>query len=52
MSIVECGIGLNPGQEDAVLRVKQQTQDFWNQQKQTHIDSRVRHDSWLKQQLV
>ena len=26
------------GQEGVVLRVKRQTQDFWNQQKQAHID--------------
>ena len=31
--IVECSIGVSPGQEDIVLRTKQQTQDFWSQQK-------------------
>ena len=36
--IKECSIGMSPGQESIVLRIKQQTQDFWNQQKQPHID--------------
>ena len=36
--IVECSIGVSPGQEDIVLRIKWQTQDFWSQQKQAHID--------------
>ena len=31
--IVECSIGVSPGQEDIVLRIKWQTQDFWSQQK-------------------
>ena len=35
--IVECSIRMSPGQEGIVLRVKQQTQDFWSQQKQAHI---------------
>ena len=35
---MECGVGMSPGQEGVVLRVKRQTQDFWNQQKQAHID--------------
>ena len=35
--IVECSIGVSPGQEGIVLRVKQQTQDFLSQQKQAHI---------------
>ena len=29
---------MSPGQEGIVLRVKRQTQDFWSQQKQAHID--------------
>ena len=36
--IVECSIGVSPGQEGIVLRIKLQTQDFWGQQKQAHID--------------
>ena len=36
--IKECSIGMSPGQELIVLRIKQQTRDFWNQQKQPHID--------------
>ena len=39
MSVVECGVGMSPGQEDTVLKVKWQTQDFWIQQKQAHLDS-------------
>ena len=35
---MECGIGMSPGQEDVVLRVKQQTREFWSQQKQALID--------------
>ena len=31
--IVECSVGVSPGQEGIVLRIKQQTQDFWSQQK-------------------
>ena len=31
--IVECSIGMSPGQEDIVLRIKRQTQDIWSQQK-------------------
>ena len=31
--IVECSVGMSPGQEGIVLRVKWQTQDFWSQQK-------------------
>ena len=34
------GLGRSPGQEGVFLRVKQQTQDFWNQQKQAYIDLR------------
>ena len=36
--IMECSIGVSPGQEGIVLRIKQQTQDFWSQQKKAHID--------------
>ena len=36
--IVECSMGMSPGQEGIDLRLKQQTQDFWSQQKQAHID--------------
>ena len=36
--IVECSVGVSPGQEGIVLRIKGQTQDFWSQQKQAHID--------------
>ena len=35
--IVECSVGMSPEQEGTVLRVKQQTQDFWSQQKQAGI---------------
>ena len=31
--IVECSIGVSPGQEDIVLRIQRQTQDIWSQQK-------------------
>ena len=31
--IVECSIGVSPGQEDIVLRIQRQTQDIWRQQK-------------------
>ena len=31
--IVECSIGVSPGQEDIVLRIQRQTQDIWGQQK-------------------
>ena len=31
--IVECSIGMSPGQEGIILRVKWQTQDLWSQQK-------------------
>ena len=31
-------MGMSPGQEGIDLRLKQQTQDFWSQQKQAHID--------------
>ena len=31
--IVECSIGVSPGQEGIVLRIKWQTQDFWSEQK-------------------
>ena len=31
--IVECSVGVSPGQEGIVLRIKWQTQDFWSQQK-------------------
>ena len=34
--IVECSVGMSPGQKCAVLR---QTQDFTSQQKQAHLDS-------------
>ena len=37
-SIVECSVGVSPGQEGIVLRIKRQTQDFWSQQKQAHIN--------------
>ena len=30
--IVEYGLGMGPGQESIVLRVKRQTRDFWSQQ--------------------
>ena len=36
--VVEFSIGMSPGQEGIVLRIKQQTEDFWSQQKQAHID--------------
>ena len=36
--IVECSRGVSPGQEGMVLRIKGQTQDFWSQQKQAHIN--------------
>jgi len=36
--IVECSIGVSSGQEGIFLRIKRQTQDFWSQQKQAHID--------------
>ena len=31
--IVECSVGMSPGQEGIVLRIKWQTQDFWSQLK-------------------
>ena len=31
--IVEYGIGVSPGQEDIVLRIQRQIQDFWSWQK-------------------
>ena len=31
--IVECRIGMSPGQEGIVLRIQWQTQDIWSQQK-------------------
>ena len=31
--IVECSVGVSPGQEGIFLRVKWQTQDLWSQQK-------------------
>ena len=34
--IVECSVGMSPGQKCAVLR---RTQDFSSQQKQAHLDS-------------
>ena len=36
--IVECSARVSPGQEGIVLRIKRQTQGFWSQQKQAHID--------------
>ena len=36
--IVECSVGVSPGKEGIVLRIKRQTQDFWSPQKQAHID--------------
>lgn len=36
--IMECRVRMCPGQESIVLRVKQQTQNFWSQQKQAHTD--------------
>ena len=36
--IVECSVGVSPGQEGIVLRIKRQTQDFWSQQKEAHTD--------------
>ena len=36
--IVECSIGGSPGHEVIVLGIKWQTQDFWSQQNQAHID--------------
>ena len=50
--IVECSLGMSPGQEGGVLRVKRQTQDFWSQQKQAHLDSQAHLGSWLKRWLV
>ena len=35
---VQCGMGVSPARESLVLRVKRQTHNFWNQQKQAHID--------------
>ena len=46
--IVEGGGGRSPGHEGVFLRVKWQTQDFWSQQKQAHIDSQT-HLHSLKQ---
>ena len=34
---MKCGVGVSPGQEGIILRVKWQTQDFWSQQKQAHM---------------
>ena len=45
-------VGMSPGQEGAVLKLKGQTQDFWSQQKQAHLDSQSQLGSWLKQRLV
>ena len=45
-------LGMSPGQEGAVLRLSGQTQDFWSQQKQAHLDSHSHLGSWLKQRLV
>ena len=50
--MVEYSVGISAGQEGTVLRVSQQTQDFWSQQKQAHLDSQAHLGSWLKQQLV
>ena len=50
--IVECSVRMSPGQEGVVLRVKRQTQDFWSQQKQAHLDSQAHLGSWPKQWLV
>ena len=36
---MKCSIGMSPGQEGIVLRVKRHTHDFWSQQKQAHLDS-------------
>ena len=36
--VVEFSLGMSPGQEGIVLRNKRQTEDFWSQQKQAHID--------------
>ena len=49
---MECGVGMSPGQEGVVLRVKWQPQDFWSQQKQAHIDSQTHVRSWLKPWLA
>ena len=38
--IVECSVGVSPGQEGIVLRIKRQTHDFWSQQKKAYIDYR------------
>ena len=50
--IVECSIGESSGQDGVDFRVKRQTQDFWRQQKQAHVDFQTHLGSWLKQQLV
>ena len=50
--IVECSIRKSSGQDGVDFRVKRQTQDFWRQQKQAHLDSQTHLSSWLKQQLV
>ena len=34
-------IGMRPGQEGGILRVRRQTQGFWSQQKQAHLDSQA-----------
>ena len=52
MSAVECSVGMSPGQEGAVLRVNQQTRDFWSQQKQAQLDSQAHLGFWLKNWLV
>ena len=39
--IMECSIRMSLGQEGIVLNVKWQTQDFWSQQMQAHIDYQV-----------
>ena len=42
---------MSPGQEGTVMRVKQQTQDSWSQQKQAHLDSQAHLGSWLNSGL-
>ena len=42
--IVECSVGVSLGQEGIILRIKWQTQDFWSQQKQAHIDYQAHPD--------
>ena len=42
--IVGCSVGVSLGQGGIILRIKWQTQDFWSQQKQAHIDYQAHPD--------